>query len=111
VAPERCFSVGDAVDSPIPRTWGLSVQLYALRRKGDGGFGDTQALEDLAGSPANAAPRRWRSVRCTPCSAADTRRYSPYSPSSRLFLNSLYARRTILGEHAMRAAIDATGLA
>ncbi|POZ99805.1 4-alpha-glucanotransferase, partial [Pseudomonas sp. MWU12-2312b] len=28
VAPERCFSVGDAVDSPIPRTWGLSVQLY-----------------------------------------------------------------------------------
>ena len=48
VAPARCYSVGDAVDNPIPRAWGLSVQLYSLRRPGDGGFGDTQALEDLA---------------------------------------------------------------
>ena len=29
VAPARCYSVGDAVDSPIPRAWGLSVQLYS----------------------------------------------------------------------------------
>jgi 4-alpha-glucanotransferase len=43
--------------------------------------------------------------------ANDTHRYSPYSPSSRLFLNSLYcAPGAILGERAMRTAIDATGL-
>jgi len=43
--------------------------------------------------------------------SADTGRYSPYSPSSRLFLNSLYAAPgTILGERALRDAIDAAGL-
>ncbi|WP_447903092.1 4-alpha-glucanotransferase [Pseudomonas serbica] len=112
VAPERCYSVGDAVDSPIPRAWGLSVQLYALRRAGDGGFGDTQALEDLA---RVAGERGAEALAISPLHAMfanDTNRYSPYSPSSRLFLNSLYcAPGAILGERAMRAAIDATGLA
>ncbi|MEB2518093.1 4-alpha-glucanotransferase [Pseudomonas sp. YuFO20] len=112
VAPARCYSVGDAVDSPIPRTWGLSVQLYALRRAGDGGFGDTQALEDLA---RVAGERGAEALAISPLHAMfanDTHRYSPYSPSSRLFLNSLYcAPGAILGERAMRTAIDATGLA
>ncbi|AHZ67660.1 MULTISPECIES: 4-alpha-glucanotransferase [Pseudomonas] len=112
VAPARCYSVGDAVDSPIPRTWGLSVQLYSLRRAGDGGFGDTQALEDLA---RVAGERGAEALAISPLHAmfgSDTQRYSPYSPSSRLFLNSLYAAPgAILGERAWRAAIDATGLA
>jgi len=44
--------------------------------------------------------------------ANDPHRFSPYSPSSRLFLNSLYsAPGTILGERALRLAIDETGLA
>ncbi len=101
VAPERCFSVGDAVDSPIPRTWGLSVQLYALRRKGDGGFGDTQALEDLA---RVAGERGAEALAISPLHAmfaSDTRALQSLLPSSRLFLNSLYcAPGTILGEHA-----------
>lgn len=112
VAPERCYSVGDAVDSPIPRTWGLSVQLYSLRRSGDGGFGDTQALEELA---RVAGERGAEALAISPMHAmfsSDTHRYSPYSPSSRLFLNSLYAAPgAILGERALRDAIDATGLA
>lgn len=112
VAPNRCYSVGDAVDNPIPRAWGLSVQLYSLRRPGDGGFGDTQALEDLV---RVAGERGAEAVAISPLHAmfsSDTQRYSPYSPSSRLFLNSLYAAPgAILGERAMRAAIDSTGLA
>ena len=112
VAPERCYSVGDAVDSQNPRAWGLSVQLYSLRRPGDGGFGDTQALEDLA---RVAGERGAEALAISPLHAmfsSDTQRYSPYSPSSRLFLNSLYAAPgAILGERAMRTAIDATGLA
>jgi 4-alpha-glucanotransferase len=112
VAPARCYSVADAVDNPIPRAWGLSVQLYGLRRAGDGGFGDTQALEDLA---RIAGERGAEALAISPLHAmfsSDTHRYSPYSPSSRLFLNSLYcAPGTILGEHALRTAIDATGLA
>ncbi|WP_322617357.1 4-alpha-glucanotransferase [Pseudomonas sp. BIC9C] len=112
VAPARCYSVADAVDNPIPRAWGLSVQLYGLRRPGDGGFGDTQALEDLA---RVAGERGAEALAISPLHAmfsSDTQRYSPYSPSSRLFLNSLYcAPGTLLGEHALRTAIDATGLA
>ncbi|WP_439878814.1 4-alpha-glucanotransferase [Pseudomonas prosekii] len=111
VAPERCYSVGDAVNSPIPRTWGLSVQLYSLRRPGDGGFGDTQALEELA---RVAGERGAEALAISPMHAmfsSDTHRYSPYSPSSRLFLNSLYAAPgSILGERALRDAIEAAGL-
>ncbi|RON22043.1 4-alpha-glucanotransferase [Pseudomonas lini] len=112
VAPQHCYSVGDAVDSENPRAWGLSVQLYSLRRPGDGGFGDTQALEDLA---RVAGERGAEALAISPLHAmfsGDTQRYSPYSPSSRLFLNSLYAAPgAILGERALRTAIDATGLA
>ncbi|EJL04324.1 MULTISPECIES: 4-alpha-glucanotransferase [Pseudomonas] len=111
VAPARCYSVADAVDNPTPRAWGLSAQLYALRRPGDGGFGDTQALEELA---RVAGERGADAIAISPMHAmfsSDTGRYSPYSPSSRLFLNSLYAAPgTILGERALRTAIDATGL-
>ncbi|TWC23077.1 MULTISPECIES: 4-alpha-glucanotransferase [unclassified Pseudomonas] len=111
VAPARCYSVAEAVDDPTPRAWGLSAQLYALRRPGDGGFGDTQALEELA---RVAGERGAYALAISPIHAMfsnDTSRYSPYSPSSRLFLNSLYAAPgTILGERALRMAIDATGL-
>jgi len=111
VAPARCYSVADAVDNPTPRAWGLTAQLYALRRPGDGGFGDTQALEELA---RVAGERGADAIAISPMHAmfsSDTGRYSPYSPSSRLFLNSLYAAPgTILGERALRTAIDATGL-
>lgn len=112
VAPSHCYSVGDAVDSPKPRAWGLGVQLYSLRRPGDGGFGDTQALENLA---RVAGERGADALAISPLHAmfnSDHHRYSPYSPSSRLFLNSLYAAPgAILGERALRTAIDATGLA
>lgn len=111
VAPQRCYSVADAVDDSTPRAWGLSAQLYALRRPGDGGFGDTQALEELA---RVAGERGAEALAISPMHAmfsSDTGRYSPYSPSSRLFLNSLYAAPgTILGERALRSAIDAAGL-
>ncbi|MEL6078651.1 4-alpha-glucanotransferase, partial [Stenotrophomonas maltophilia] len=88
VAPERCYSVADAVGQPTPRAWGLSVQLYALRRPGDGGFGDTQALEELA---RQSAERRAEALAISPQHAqfnSDPDRYSPESPSRRLFLNS-----------------------
>ncbi|NWE86491.1 4-alpha-glucanotransferase, partial [Pseudomonas edaphica] len=111
VAPTHCYSVAEAVDSQPARAWGLSAQLYALRRLGDGGFGDTLALEHLARS---AAERGADALAISPMHAmfsADTERYSPYSPSSRLFLNSLYASPAcILGEREVRNAIEALDL-
>ncbi|OCR22195.1 4-alpha-glucanotransferase [Pseudomonas syringae] len=111
VAPETCFSMAMATDTKVARTWGLTVQLYALHREGDGGFGDTQALEALA---RKAGERGADALAISPVHAMfanDPHRFSPYSPSSRLFLNSLYCSPgTILGERALRLAIDETGL-
>ncbi|GAA0264328.1 4-alpha-glucanotransferase [Pseudomonas rhodesiae] len=112
VAPTHCYSVAEAVDSQPARAWGISAQLYSLRRLNDGGFGDTLALEHLARA---AAERGADALAISPMHAmfsADPQRYSPYSPSSRLFLNSLYASPAcILGEREVRNAIEALGIA
>lgn len=85
-APPRCVGLAEKV-----RAWGLAVQLYALRRAGDRGVGDHGALALLG----EAAARH--GAACIAVSpqhalfAADPYRYGPYSPSSRLFLNPLYA--------------------
>ncbi|WP_205925762.1 4-alpha-glucanotransferase, partial [Pseudomonas viridiflava] len=112
VAPKTCFSMSMATDTRKPRAWGLTAQLYGLRREGDGGFGDTQALESLVRS---AGERGADALAISPIHAmfaSDPHRYSPYSPSSRLFLNSLYASPgAILGERAWRQAIEDAGVA
>lgn len=111
VAPARCFSIADAAQTATPRIWGLSTQVYALKRKGDGGFGDTQALQAFAQA---AGERGADALAISPLHAmfsSDPQRYSPYSPSSRLFLNSLYAApASVLGEMAVEQAVDACGL-
>jgi 4-alpha-glucanotransferase len=112
VAPKSCFSTAMATESAKPHAWGLTVQLYSLRRDGDGGFGDTQALENLVRA---AGERGADALGISPIHAmfaSDPQRYSPYSPSSRLFLNSLYASPgTILGERSWRQAIEDAGMA
>ena len=103
VAPRRCARVSDI--APNERLWGLAVQLYALRREGDGGIGDTTALRALATSAArNGAD----AVALSPTHSlfpADPTRFSPYSPSSRLFLNPLFADPADTFGHARVAAM------
>ncbi|WP_296268509.1 4-alpha-glucanotransferase [Pseudomonas sp. UBA6562] len=112
VAPARCYSLDDAVEEAPARCWGLAAQLYSLRRPGDGGYGDCLALEQLARS---AAERGADALAISPIhalSAFEQEHYSPYSPSSRLLLNTLYASpAALLGEREVRAAIEAEGLA
>lgn len=89
VAPRRGFTVQDA--SPGSRPWALAVQLYALRRPGDGGLGDFRALQDLVGPAARAGAA---AIAISPVHAqfsADIHRFSPYSPSSRIQSNVLHA--------------------
>jgi len=95
VAPPRCFTVQDA--APGRRLWALAVQLYALRRAGDGGLGDFGALQDLVGP---AAERGAAALAISPVHAqfsADPDRFSPYSPSSRIGLNVLHTRLDMPG--------------
>ncbi|QOR39802.1 4-alpha-glucanotransferase [Billgrantia diversa] len=111
VAPPRCYTPADAEGSEAPRLWGLAVQLYALRRPGDGGLGDVLALEQLVRHAAQAGAA---SLAVSPMHAmfsADVTHYSPYSPSSRLLYHALHAApEALLGEAAVAAAVDRCGL-
>ncbi len=108
VAPPSCPTVAQLAG---PNAWGLTAQLYSLRRPGDGGLGDTQALEALV---RNAGAHGADALGISPVHAmfgAHINQYSPYSPSSRLFYNVLHAAPgSILGEWPVRQAIEACGL-
>ena len=108
VAPTACPSVEEVAG---PGAWGLTVQLYGLRRPGDGGLGDTQALEEVA---RNAAAHGADALGISPLHAmfpGNSGQYSPYSPSSRLFFNILHsAPGAVLGEEPLRMAIESCGL-
>ena len=89
VAPETTHRLRDAC--PQGRAWGLAVQLYSLRRAGDGGIGDYAALEKLA---EGAAGMGADAIAISPVHAqfsADLHRFSPYSPSSRVLLDVRHA--------------------
>ena len=88
VTPEKChlplaWQRGE-------RTWGFAVQLYGLRSARNWGMGDFGDLETLA---VEAAGLGAGAVGLNPLHALFPNwpdRCSPYSPSSRLFLNVLY---------------------
>ncbi|PMR73224.1 4-alpha-glucanotransferase [Billgrantia endophytica] len=106
VAPPRCYTLADAQGSETPRLWGLAVQLYALRRPGDGGIGDTLALAQFARHAAQAGAAALAVSPVHAMFSADVHQYSPYSPSSRLLYHVLHsAPEALLGETAVNAAI------
>lgn len=94
VTPPRCFSPADldaGNDAHAGALWGVTVQLYGLRREGDAGIGDLQALDTLC---QRLAPVGADAVAISPVHAlfgAHPERFSPYSPSSRLYYNVWHA--------------------
>lgn len=88
VAPQTCY-----LPEPLARgekQWGLSAHVYALRSRHDWGIGD---LSGLAGVVEAAGAMGAASVGVNPLHALFQQqpgRASPYSPSSRLFLNPIY---------------------
>ena len=88
IAPARCYC--PAVLAEGGRIWGPSVQLYALRSGRNWGCGD---FTDLATVLDQWSARGADIVGLNPLHALYLGRpahASPYSPSSRLFLNALY---------------------
>jgi len=109
VAPASCHTIEGR--APGARAWGLAVQLYSLRRGGDGGIGDTTAVRELARAAARHGADAIALSPAHALFAADPGRYRPYSPSSRLFLNPLHADPArVVGAQALARAIDASGL-
>ena len=92
VAPEHGFTLDAAGHER--KLWGLAVQLYALRRRDDGGIGDFLALGRLA---RLAAGHGADALAISPVHAQFSvapERFSPYSPSNRSALNVLHIARS-----------------
>jgi 4-alpha-glucanotransferase len=110
VAPQRCVTAADLAGRS--RCWGVAVQLYGLRKRGDLGIGNASGLISFVEAAARAGAD---AVALSPTHAmfsADPGRYGPYSPSSRLFLNPLHADPTIVfGQECVSAIAQELGLA
>src|SRR5688572_15907750 len=89
VAPKRAWTLGDV--APDRRLWGAAVQLPSLRDRRGEPFGDFTSLARFAEAAGQAGAD---AVAISPVHAlfpADPCRYGPYGPSTRLFLNGLFA--------------------
>lgn len=110
VAPKHCPSLHDLTGKQQERTWGVAAQVYSLHRHAAGG--DFTALALLAREAAAAGAS---AVAISPVHAmfsADPQRYSPYSPSSRLFLNTAYIDPgAVLGSDLLSQAVSRLGAA
>ncbi len=98
VHPPRCHQP-PALDGE-QRVWGLSVQLYGVRSGRNWGIGD---FTDLRGLIEWAAQAGAALVGVNPLHALfphNPRHASPYSPSSREFLNALYIDVEAVPEYA-----------
>ncbi|MBH0177567.1 MAG: 4-alpha-glucanotransferase [Nitrospira sp.] len=89
VVPDRCYV--PEIFQQGGRLWGLALQLYSLRSQRNWGVGDFHDLAEVvewAGKGLGAAM-----IGLNPLHALKNSKpyhMSPYSPSSRLFLNDLY---------------------
>ncbi len=102
VAPRRCFQPDALRDGQ--RRWGISLQLYALRSERNWGIGD---FTDLLTLVRGAARLGAACIGLNPLHAlfeTVPEDASPYSPNSRLFLNTLYIDPEAIPEFADSAA-------
>ncbi|WP_343713483.1 4-alpha-glucanotransferase, partial [Inquilinus sp.] len=106
----RCFGLDDVARGG--RMWGLAAQIYALRRPGDGGIGDSRGIAELARAAGRAGADALALSPTHALFTAEPGRFGPYSPSSRLFLNPLLADPAALfGQSRVAAAIRSAGVA
>jgi (1->4)-alpha-D-glucan 1-alpha-D-glucosylmutase len=105
VAPPACYRPPALREGG--RAWGVAVQLYGLRSARNFGVGD---FTDLAELVAQVGAERGDIVGVNPVHALfphNPAHASPYSPSSRLFLNVLYLDVLAIPEFAHCAAAKA----
>jgi 4-alpha-glucanotransferase len=113
-APSRCPLIVSPLHCYEPeairrgrRLWGVAVQLYTLRSRRNWGIGDFEDLKALIGW---LAPRGAGFIGLNPLHAlapAEPERASPYSASSRHFLNVLYISVPAVPELEQCAAAQA----
>ncbi|MBM1170413.1 malto-oligosyltrehalose synthase [Microvirga arabica] len=106
-APDKCWEP-DALKGNT-RLWGLTAQVYSLRSERDLGIGD---YADVALTAEGVGRFGGAFLGLSPVHAlfaADRSKISPYSPSSRLFLESLYIDPTLVEGYAESGAPQLIG--
>ncbi|OBT13653.1 4-alpha-glucanotransferase [Vibrio sp. UCD-FRSSP16_10] len=101
VAPQSCFKQPELASDK--KLWGPSIQLYTLRTPHNWGIGDFGDLKQLVG---DIAARGGDFVGLNPIHSlfpANPEAASPYSPSSRRWLNILYIDVSSVPEFALCA--------
>ncbi|MDB5650796.1 MAG: malto-oligosyltrehalose synthase [Hyphomicrobiales bacterium] len=88
VAPPRCWS--PKAFSNGMRGWGIASQVYGLRSERNFGMGDFADVSRLAEGAARAGASFLGLSPLHALFSADRSKISPYSPSTRLFLEPLY---------------------
>ena len=107
IAPRTAYGFADAV-APGARRWGVMAPLYGLRSARNCGIGDYEDLARLAGTLAAEGADF---IGINPVHAlfpAEPEWASPYSPSNRLFLNTLHIAPDRVAEFAGNAAAATT---
>jgi 4-alpha-glucanotransferase len=86
-APKACYSPKDA---GAEKVWGFTAQLYSLKSNHNWGIGDFSDLRYLIKKSANQGAATIGINPLHPLYQNNPAHRSPYSPSSRCFLNPLY---------------------
>ncbi len=86
-APQTCYSTAQAAPYKM---WGIAAQLYSLTSENNWGMGDFADLQQLV---VNSAQQEVATIGLNPLHPLfqhNPAHRSPYSPTSRCFLNTLY---------------------
>ncbi len=109
VAPRRCVTFADLKGGA---GFGLASQIYSLRTPGDGGIGNFSGVAALGRAAAGLGADLLAISPAHALFGADPNRFSPYSPSTRLFFNPLHADPAdALPPSLIAQAIQASGQA
>ena len=103
VAPASCH-LPEALQ-PGQHNWGLTTQLYGLRSSRDWGIGDFADLRALASAAGGLGAATVGINPVHALFAAEPGHFSPYSPSSRVWLNWLYIDVTAVPGFAEESAV------
>lgn len=87
VAPKTCYGPKDAADYKM---WGLAAQLYSLKSDNSWGLGDFGDLKKLVKDSAKMGASCLGLNPLHPLFPGNPAHRSPYSPTSRNFLNTIY---------------------
>ncbi|MGQ4274714.1 malto-oligosyltrehalose synthase [Terrihabitans sp. B22-R8] len=98
VAPKRCWTPSEMDEGD--RFWGVSAQVYGLNSVRNLGMGDYTDVADAASGVAALGANFLGLSPLHALFASDRTKISPYSPSSRLFLESLFLDPAAIAEFA-----------